>query len=188
MKNRHGLLLFMRNKSTCWLITCMWKRQCPHMDQRFQAGSTEPLSSRRFSVFKQQSESSVTRCYRHQEGLGMSNMHRPLYLCKSWFLVRTCSLRVRSLCCCTSELRSMPGMARICSRVSWMRCLSLFNSWCTSWLSLSMLLEQNPHRWALLSVMTEKGPDHRLTSNAWHTGLFRLGKQWKSQRSWDNVN
>ena len=73
------------------------------------------------------------------DALGTSNMHKLLYFCSSWFLVRTCSLNEASCCCCSSGLVSMPGMLEICSRASWILVLSLFSSWWMSWLSLSML-------------------------------------------------
>lgn len=50
--------------------------------------------------------------------LGISNMHRLLYFCSSWLLVRTCSRRLSSCCCCCSGLRWMPGMALTALRIS----------------------------------------------------------------------
>lgn len=73
------------------------------------------------------------------DAFGTSNMHKVLYFCSSWFLVRTCSCSVASCCCCSGGLQSIPGMLVICSRASWIFALSLASSWWTSWLSLSML-------------------------------------------------
>ena len=80
------------------------------------------------------------------DALGTSNMHRLLYFCSSWFLVRTCSRSVVSCCCCSPGLQSIPGMLEICSRASWIFVFSLASSWWTSWLSLSMLSRQG-HGW-----------------------------------------
>lgn len=74
--------------------------------------------------------------------LGISNMHRLLYFCRSSFLVRTCSRRRCSCCCCRSGLRWMPGMAPTTLRISWNLVLRAFRSCWTSGLSLSMLRRQ----------------------------------------------
>lgn len=93
---------------------------------------TFPLYTR---MFLSQRYSSL---YVH-DAFGTSNMHRLLYFCSSWFLVRTCSRSVASCCCCSDGLLSIPGILVICSRASWIFAFSLANSWWTSWLSLSML-------------------------------------------------
>lgn len=88
--------------------------------------------------------------HRH-DAFGTSNMHKLLYFCSSWFLVRTCSRSVASCCSCAVGLLSMPGMLAICSRASWIFAFNLASSWWTSWLSFSMLKESKVNRQLLFS-------------------------------------
>lgn len=91
-------------------------------------------------------QSQQKSCLQLHDALGTSNIHKLLYFCSSWFLVRTCSRSVASCCCCSAGLLSIPGMLDICSRASWIFAFSLASSWWTSWLSLSMLKERRTYK------------------------------------------
>ena len=140
----HLILIYLHNNNDYIIIEHIYERHRRTHETRPRCSGHETSSflhgdgEESILVFPPISDHCPKSIWPH-DALGTSNMHKLLYFCSSWFLVRTCSLNEASCCCCSSGLVSMPGMLEICSRASWILVLSLFSSWWMSWLSLSML-------------------------------------------------